>query len=94
MATRVLATEEARQAITQIQTILNDGLTNTIGQLKTQGTTLSEPNVWDGQLALEFRGTIWPQCSAALDNAHRQLLELQQKLQQIHQNIMAAGGNA
>jgi hypothetical protein len=93
VATRVLATEEARQAITQIQTILNNGLAQTIGQLKSQGTNLSEPNVWDGQLAMEFRSSIWPQCSAALDSAQTQLQELHQKLQQIHQNIMAAGGN-
>jgi hypothetical protein len=93
MPTRVLATEEARQAITQIQTILNNGLAQTIGQLKTQGTNLSEPNVWDGQLAMEFRSSIWPQCSTALDSAQTQLQELHQKLQQIHQNIMAAGGN-
>jgi hypothetical protein len=93
MATRVLATEEARQAITQIQNILNGGLAETIGQLKTQGSLLSEPNVWDGALASEFRGTIWPACSQALDSAQTQLQELHQKLQQIHQNIMAAGGN-
>ena len=94
MATRVLATEEARQAITQIETILNNGLAQTIGQLKTQGGNLSEPNIWDGGLAVEFRSNIWPQCSSALDNAQRQLQELQTKLQQIHGNIMAAGGNA
>lgn len=94
MATRVLATPEAAAAISQIESILNSGLSETIQNLNTQGGILSEPNVWDGNLADDFRGHVWPSCSAALRDAHTQLLELQSKLKQIHANIMQAGGNA
>lgn len=93
MATRVLATPEAATAITQIESILNSGLAQTIQNLNQQGQVLSEPNVWDGNLADDFRNNVWPACSRALSNAHTQLLDLQAKLKLIHQNIMEAGGN-
>ena len=66
MATRVLATPEAAAAIGQIESILNSGLTETIQSLNQQGGILSEPNVWDGNLADDFRGNVWPACSRAL----------------------------
>ncbi len=94
MATRVLATPEAAAAIGQIESILNSGLTETIQSLNQQGGILSEPNVWDGNLADDFRGNVWPACSRALANAHTQLQELQGRLKTIHANIMQAGGNA
>ena len=94
MATRVLATPEAAAAITQIEGILNGGLAETIQHLNQQGSILSEPNVWDGNLADDFRNNVWPSCSRALASAHTQLQDLQSKLKQIHANIMQAGGNA
>ena len=94
MSDRVLSTSEAKTAITQIQSILNGSFIGSINQLETQGQTLSEPNIWDGQLAQQFRSDTWPQCSAALKNAHTQLTQLQQDLSKIAQNIMTAGGNA
>jgi uncharacterized protein YukE len=94
MATRVLATPEAAAAISQIENILNSGLTETISSLNTQGQILSEPNVWDGNLADDFRQNVWPACHSALRDAYRQLQDLQGKLKQIHANIMQAGGNA
>ncbi|MCU4184692.1 hypothetical protein K6U06_10000 [Acidiferrimicrobium sp. IK] len=93
MATRVLATPEAQSAITQIENILNNGLTQTITDLDTQGKTLSEPNVWDGNKADDFRNNVWPSVQHALQSATQQLQELQGKLQGIHHDIMAAGGN-
>lgn len=94
MADRVLSTPEAKTAITQIQGILNGQFLTSINQLETQGQQLSEPNVWDGNLAQQFRTDTWPQCSTALKNAHTQLVQLQQDLAKIAQNIMTAGGNA
>ena len=94
MATRVLATPEAAAAISQMESILNSGLAETIQNLNNQGTTLSDPNVWDGNLSDDFRQNVWPACRTALRDAHTQLLELQGKLKQIHANIMQAGGNA
>jgi uncharacterized protein YukE len=93
MATRVLATPEAAAAISQIENILNSGLTQTIQNLNQQGGMLSDPAVWDGNLSDDFRNNVWPACSQALNNAHTQLQDLQTKLKAIHANIMQAGGN-
>ncbi|MDP8960919.1 MAG: WXG100 family type VII secretion target [Actinomycetota bacterium] len=90
---RVLSTEEARASITQMQAIINGGLMEQIQSLDAQGQRLSDPNVWDGQLAAQFRGT-WPETRRALENMRTQLEELRQQVEVINRNIMAAGGNA
>ena len=91
---RVLSTEQAKTAITQMQAIINGGLTEQISKLDAQGKVLSDPNVWDGQLAQAFRGDTWPQTKSALDKAKTELDQLREQLQRIAQNIMQAGGNA
>lgn len=90
--TRVLSSPEARAAITKMQSIINGGLMSEINQLNTQGQHLSDPNVWDGRLAQEFRG-LWPETKATLDRMQQQLEQLRQKVDRINQDIMAAGGN-
>lgn len=92
MPGRVLSTDDAKSAIQRIQSIVSTGLTDQISQLNTEGTRLSQPDVWDGPLAEQFRGDIWPSTKAALDKARSELEELQRKLQTIAQNIMSAGG--
>ena len=57
---RVLATEEAKNAIRQLQSIINGGFTDQISQLDSQGKILSDPNVWDGPLAQTFRTSSTP----------------------------------
>ena len=93
MSTRVLSTEQARTAITQIQSIVNGGLAEQIARLDAQGKVLSSPEVWDGQLAAQFRDSTWPQTRSALDRARQELDHLREQLQKIAQNIMTAGGN-
>ena len=92
MPGRVLSTDEAKASIQRIQSIVGGGLADQISQLNSEGTKLSQPDVWDGPLAEQFRGDIWPSTKTALDKARTELEELQQKLQTIAQNIMAAGG--
>jgi uncharacterized protein YukE len=93
-AGRVLSSEQAKSAITQMQSIINGGLTNEINNLNTQGQALSDPNNWDGPLAERFRGSTWPETKAALDRAKVELEELRGQLQQISTNIMTAGGGS
>lgn len=93
MSGRVLSTDQAKQAITQIQTIINGGLTEQINSLDKQGQQLSQPDVWDGQLANQFRGEVWPKTKKALDQAVTELTALREQLLKIAQNIMTAGGN-
>lgn len=89
---RVLSSEEARTAITQMQTIISGGLMEQIRSLDAQGQRLSDPNVWDGKLAMDFRGQ-WPETRQALDTMIQKLEELRTQVQAINQDIMSAGGN-
>lgn len=89
---RVLSSEEARAAITQMQTIISGGLMEQIRSLDTQGQKLCDPNNWDGQRAVEFRQQ-WPETNKALDTVVQQLEELRTKIQSINRDIMSAGGN-
>lgn len=91
---RVLSTEEAKTAIRQIQSIVNGGFTDQIDQLDAQGRILSDANVWDGPLAQQFRGSVWPETNTALAKVKTELEELRSQLDQISQNIFTAGGGA
>lgn len=91
---RVLSTEQAKSAIGQVQSIINGGFTDQIAALDAQGKILSDPNIWDGPLATQFRSSTWPETKAALDKARQELEELRGQLQQISQNIFSAGGGA
>ncbi|SNQ47114.1 Pyrophosphorylase [Frankia canadensis] len=91
--TRVVSTDTARDAIGRMQQIINSGLSQEIKNLEHEGQLLSDPNNWDGGLAVQFRTDIWPQTKTALDNAVTQLGLLQQKVSQINTDIMTAGGS-
>lgn len=91
---RVLSTEEAKQAITRVKNLIEGGLTEQIQALDGQGKILSDPNVWDGPLASQFRSSTWPETKSALDKAKQELDELHQQLQKISQDIFSAGGGA
>jgi uncharacterized protein YukE len=94
MTSRVLSTEEAKSAIRQMQSTISGGFTEQIRVLDRQGQTLSDPNVWDGPLAAQFRGSTWPETKSALDKAAQQLEQLRSQLDRISTNIMTAGGGA
>ena len=66
MAARVLSTDQAKSAITQIQAIINGGLTEQISKLDSQGKVLSNPDVWDGPLAQQFRDSTWPETKSCM----------------------------
>lgn len=89
---RVLSTEAAKSAISSMSSIINGGLTDQINQLDQKGQTLSQPEVWDGSLAGQFRSA-WPQTSRSLQTVRTELDELRVKIEQINTNIMTAGGN-
>ena len=91
---RVLSTEEAKSAISQIQRIIQGGLNDQIQALDVQGQILSQPNVWDGPLAQQFRSETWPQTKSALDKAQQELEELRAQLEKISRDIFTAGGSA
>jgi uncharacterized protein YukE len=92
MAGRVLSTETAKQSITKMQQIINGPLMEQINALNREGQTLSDPNIWDGNLARQFRGD-WPQMHSALTKAQEAVEQLRTSAQRINQDIMTAGGN-
>jgi hypothetical protein len=93
MPDRVLSTEQAKTTLTQMKSALDGGLREEITKLKQYGTTLSDPNIWDGQTAAEFREQVWPSAVKSFDGMLAALEELRTKVAQVHDNIMHAGGN-
>jgi len=93
MADRVLSTATARDSIQKFGNLVNGSLLEQITSLNREGQTLSQPDVWDGRLASEFRGN-WKETNAALMKMKGALEELRSKINQINQNIMQAGGNS
>ena len=89
---RVLSTDAARSAVTTMSSIINGGLADQITRLDQQGRQLSQPDVWDGSLAAQFRGA-WPETSRSLQTVRTELEELRQRVERINADIMAAGGN-
>ncbi|MEM8534910.1 MAG: pyrophosphorylase [Chloroflexota bacterium] len=92
MSDRVLSSGAAREAITRLQTLINSDLVAQITALNAQGQILSDPNVWDGSLAGQFRSE-WPGVKGQLDKVVQTLEDLRGQVQIINQNIMSAGGN-
>lgn len=92
MADRVLSTTQAKTSIVKMQEVIKGSLMQQIDALNKEGQTLSDPNVWDGNLAQKFRGT-WPEYHSTLTKAQNALQELSQQIQAINDDIMRAGGN-
>jgi uncharacterized protein YukE len=93
MSDRVLSTAVARESITRFQQIVQGPLLQQISELNNQGQRLSDPNNWDGRLAIEFRAH-WSDTHQKLLGIQRALEELRQQVALINQNIMSAGGNS
>ena len=92
MSTRVLATDQAKQTIQQFQALVNGSLADSVRKLEQLGQTLSDPNIWDGPLAREFRGTVWPEARRANQKMIEELNKLRVEVQKITTDIMLAGG--
>lgn len=93
MSGRVLSTEAAQNAISQIASTTDGGLSDQLTSLKAQGEILCDKNNWDGPLADKFSNDTWPATRTALDQMVQKLQELQQQTSQIQQDIMSAGGS-
>ena len=89
---RVLSTETAESSIRTMSTIINSDLTEQLRRLDHEGNTLSQPDVWDGSLAAQFRSS-WPSTSKSLQSVKAELEQLRVRVEKINADIMAAGGN-
>lgn len=90
MSSRVLTTDTARQAVTALQGSI-DGLREQVSRLNQHGQTLSQPDVWDGPKAIQFRGEVWPNAKQTLDRMTTDLEQLRRTIHQINADIMTAG---
>ncbi|MDQ6697987.1 MAG: pyrophosphorylase [Actinomycetota bacterium] len=90
---RVLSTEMARSSVRTMATIINGDLAEQIRRLDQEGNALSQPDVWDGALAIQFRSS-WPTTSRALQSFKAELEQLRIRVEKINADIMVAGGNA
>ena len=93
MSVRVLSSEQGKTSISRMQSILMGGLAEQIAALKAEGQVLSDPEVWDGILATEFRSSTWPDTARTLDQTAEALEALRQRVQGITTDILLAGGN-
>lgn len=90
MGQRVLTTDSAREAVTAMQGVIQ-GLREQITRLDQKGQVLSQPDVWDGPKAAQFRSDIWPGAKSTLDKIAQELEQLRNTVQQINSDIMSAG---
>jgi uncharacterized protein YukE len=75
-----------------MQQVINGPLMEQIDALNQQGQTLSDPDVWDGRLASQFRSD-WPQMHKSLLQTKEAVEQLRANAKQINDDIMRAGGN-
>ena len=85
MVLRVLGTQQGLDAARALKPIINDELMASITKLNNQGMILSDPNAWDGPLALKFRDE-WPSIHTNLVSTKNQLEQLRCLLNQILDN--------
>jgi hypothetical protein len=91
MSQRTVTTPEAHQTARDMANLITGELTGTVTRLREQGKTLSEKQNWDGGLATQFSGTVWPGVDTALGTMLKQLGELQEAIATVNRNISAAG---
>jgi hypothetical protein len=90
---RVVADDIAHQASKTVLSIVNSELPDAFKKLNAAGNDLIDPQHWDGNLANEFRGNVWPKVQADLAKMQTSLVDLQQAVDRILGNISQAGGN-
>ncbi len=88
---RTVSTPAAEAAVQQMASILSGNLTGDLSRLRGQAIKLSDPDIWDGRAATDFRGSVWPASDRALAALETQLQELRSKIDIITRDIMAAG---
>ncbi|TMC13012.1 MAG: hypothetical protein E6J41_01435 [Chloroflexi bacterium] len=90
MAERVLTTDQAVRAAKAMQQLLDGHLVTNLQAVRASGSALSNPAVWDGPAARDFR-TTWPGTRAALDQALTQVQAMQSQAVQVTRAIELAG---
>ena len=93
MSQRVLASQEATEKADVMRRVIEQGLVEQLSTLNQAATRLSDPNVWDGPHAVQFRG-LWADVAPRLRQAQGDLVQLRTWAQNVADSILAAGGSA
>lgn len=93
MTMRVLAGPEAVEQANRMRQTIESGLDAQLAQLESAASRLSDPNVWDGPHAVQFRG-IWGDVGPRLRQAQADLAQLRTWVDSVATSILAAGGSA
>lgn len=92
MSMRVLAGPEAIEQANRMRQTIESGLDAQLRDLETAAGRLSDPNVWDGPHAANFRG-MWGDIAPRLRQAQSDLAQLRTWVQSVADSILAAGGS-
>jgi hypothetical protein len=87
----VKVTAEAHVHITQLLNLLQGPLNDVLNQISSNGSALSDPNIWSGPAASNFANVIWPQAQTQLSQVQSSLGQVQQQVSGILNNITQAG---
>lgn len=93
MSMRVLAGPEAIEQANRMRQTIESGLDAQLLALEQAAGRLSDPNVWDGPHAVQFRG-IWTDVGPRLRQAQADLAQLRTWVQSVADSILVAGGSA
>jgi hypothetical protein len=93
MSMRVLSSPEAIEKADVMRRVIEQGLVEQLTTLDQAAARLSDPNVWDGPHAVQFRG-VWGEVAPRLEAARTDLADLRHRIDAICGDILAAGGSA
>lgn len=92
MSLRVLASPEAIEKAEVMRRVVEQGLVEQLAMLNQAAGRLSDPNVWDGPHAVQFRG-VWADAAPRLEQARVDLADLRTRIDAICGDILLAGGS-
>jgi hypothetical protein len=92
MSMRVLAGPEAIESATRMRQTIEGGLDTELSALEAAADRLSDPNVWDGPHAVQFRA-LWSDMAPRLRRAQADLVQLRSWVHAVADSILVAGGS-
>lgn len=93
MSMRVLAGPEAIDQANRMRQTIESGLDAQLVALEAAAGRLSDPNVWDGPHAVQFRG-LWSEVAPRLRQSQADLAQLRNWVHSVADSILVAGGGS
>lgn len=90
---RVLAGPETIEQVNRMRQTVEGGLDAQLSALESAADRLSDPNVWDGPHAVQFR-SLWQEMAPRLRRSQADLSELRAWIHGVADSILIAGGGS